>query len=135
MTSEPRIPIGISRIGLLASCAAVETASKPIKAKNTTAAPRAIPDQPSIPTAAWGGMKAPRGLLAATQFAVLKAGRVQTTNSAITTSLTATMKLLNRAVSRMPATRSAVMTMTIATAGTLRMAPVDDQAGVAASEV
>ena len=30
MTSEPRIPIGISRIGLLASCAAVETASKPI---------------------------------------------------------------------------------------------------------
>ena len=30
ITSEPRIPIGISRIGLFASCAAVETASNPI---------------------------------------------------------------------------------------------------------
>ena len=67
-------------------------------------------------------------MLAVTQFAVLKAGRVQTTNSAITTSLTATMKLLNRAVSRMPTTRSAVMAMMIATAGTFRIAPVDDHA-------
>ena len=68
-----------------------------------------------------------------TQFAVLKAGTVQTMNSAITTSLTATMKLLKRAVSRMPTTNSAVMpTMTI-TAGTLRIAPVDDQACLAAS--
>jgi hypothetical protein len=30
MISEPRMPIGISRIGFLASWAAVETASKPI---------------------------------------------------------------------------------------------------------
>ena len=29
-TSDPRIPIGMSRFGFFASCAAVETASKPI---------------------------------------------------------------------------------------------------------
>jgi hypothetical protein len=41
MTSEPRIPIGMSRFGSFASCAAVDTASKPMNAKNTTpAAPR-----------------------------------------------------------------------------------------------
>jgi hypothetical protein len=37
-----------------------------------------------------------------TQFAVLKAGTAQTINAAITISLTTTMKLLTRAVSRMP---------------------------------
>ena len=34
------MPIGMSFFGFLASWAAVETASKPIKAKKTTAAPR-----------------------------------------------------------------------------------------------
>ena len=46
MTSDPMMPIGMSRIGRLASCAAVETASKPMKAKNTTAAPRTTPEKP-----------------------------------------------------------------------------------------
>ena len=30
MASEPRMPIGMSRDGFFASCAAVDTASKPI---------------------------------------------------------------------------------------------------------
>jgi hypothetical protein len=30
IASEPRIPVGMSRCGFLASCAAVETASKPM---------------------------------------------------------------------------------------------------------
>jgi hypothetical protein len=35
------MPIGMSRFGFFASCAAVDTASKPMNAKNTTpAAPR-----------------------------------------------------------------------------------------------
>src|SRR5258707_14467708 len=49
ITSDPRMPIGMSRCGSLASCAAVETASKPMKAKNTTEAPRTTPDQPKWP--------------------------------------------------------------------------------------
>ena len=44
--SDPKIPIGIPFCGSLASCAAVDTASKPIKAKNTTPAPLRIPLQP-----------------------------------------------------------------------------------------
>src|SRR5665213_495045 len=80
-----------------------------------------------MPMPALGGMKAPAGLLAVTQFAALKAGTVQTMNSAITTSLTATMKLLKRAASRVPATSSNVMSTMIAAAGRFRTAPVDDQ--------
>jgi len=38
------MPMGISLCGFFASCAAVETASKPIYAKKITAAPRAMPD-------------------------------------------------------------------------------------------
>ena len=42
-TSEPRMPIGMCCCGRLASCAAVETASKPVYAKNTTDDPRKTP--------------------------------------------------------------------------------------------
>src|SRR5712671_1253612 len=49
ITSEPRIPIGISFCGFFDSCAAVETASNPMYAKKITAAPRATPDQPYFP--------------------------------------------------------------------------------------
>jgi hypothetical protein len=38
------MPIGISRLGFFASCAAVETASKPMYAKKTEAAPAAMPE-------------------------------------------------------------------------------------------
>jgi len=46
ITSEPNIPIGKSFLGFFVSCAAVETASNPIKAKNTTPA---APNIPNIP--------------------------------------------------------------------------------------
>jgi hypothetical protein len=69
-------------------------------------------------------MKAPPGLTGAIQFAVLKAGAAHRIKRAITTSLTATIKLLNRAVSRMPTTSSAVMTTMTNAAGTLRTALV-----------
>src|SRR5712692_1665487 len=58
MASDQRIPRGMSFVGLRASCAAVETASNPMYAKNTTPAPRRMPDQPNSPrTPVFGGMK------------------------------------------------------------------------------
>ena len=57
-----------------------------------------MPDQPYIPSPALGGMKAPIGIAGRRPSSrVLKAGRVADHKSTITTSLTATMKLLNRA--------------------------------------
>lgn len=49
MNNDMSIPMGISRLGFLVSWAAVLTASKPKKAKNTMAAPRNTPDQPNSP--------------------------------------------------------------------------------------
>ena len=43
MASEPRMPIGMSRCGFLVSSAAVATMSKPMKAKNTSAAAVKMP--------------------------------------------------------------------------------------------
>ena len=45
-TKEPKMPMGISFRGFLASCAAVDTASKPINAKNTIPAPVKTPYNP-----------------------------------------------------------------------------------------
>src|SRR3954469_6562477 len=45
-TSEPRMPIGMSRFGFFASCAAVDTASNPMKAKKTTPAAPRMPIMP-----------------------------------------------------------------------------------------
>ena len=44
--SEPMIPMGMSRFGLRASSAVVETASKPMYAKKTIAAPVITPCTP-----------------------------------------------------------------------------------------
>ena len=49
MNNDMSIPMGISRLGFLVSWAAVLTASKPKKAKNTMAAPRNTPYQPNSP--------------------------------------------------------------------------------------
>ena len=46
MTSEPRMPIGTSFCGFLASSAVVATMSKPMKAKKTMAAPAITPPSP-----------------------------------------------------------------------------------------
>ena len=60
ITSDPRIPIGMSRWGFLASCAVVETASNPMNAKKTTPAPRRMPLQPKWPNSpVLGGMNEP----------------------------------------------------------------------------
>ena len=40
--------MGISLLGFFASCAAVETASKPMNAKNTIAAPPNTPPHPHL---------------------------------------------------------------------------------------
>jgi len=59
--SDARMPNGRSRCGFFASCAAVETASKPMYAKNMTAAPRSTPLQPKLPKLpVFGGMKGVR---------------------------------------------------------------------------
>ena len=49
MPKEPRMPMGISRCGFLVSSAAVATMSKPMKAKNTSAAAVKIPVMPNEP--------------------------------------------------------------------------------------
>ena len=46
IASDPRIPIGMSRRGLRVSSAVVATTSKPMKAKNTIAAPKPMPRIP-----------------------------------------------------------------------------------------
>ena len=46
MASDPRMPMGMSRWGLRVSSAVVATTSKPMKAKNTIAAPKPMPSQP-----------------------------------------------------------------------------------------
>ena len=51
MPSDTRMPIGMSRDGFFASCAAVDTASKPMYAKNMTPAPRRTPLHPKLPNA------------------------------------------------------------------------------------
>src|SRR4051812_3857027 len=47
MTSEPRMPMGMSLRGSFASWPAVETASKPMYAKKTMVAARMMPSQPN----------------------------------------------------------------------------------------
>jgi hypothetical protein len=52
------IPIGMSLWGRFASWAAVDTASNPMKAKNTSPAPRKTPLSPKLPVSpVLGGMK------------------------------------------------------------------------------
>ncbi len=56
IASDPRIPVGRSFCGFLVSCAAVETASKPMYAKKTAEAPRMMPEKPKRPGPSLGGM-------------------------------------------------------------------------------
>src|SRR5690349_19069963 len=79
-------------------------------------------------------MKCPCGLDEVTQLAVVKAWADKTMNRKMTVSLTATMTLLKVADSRMPTTKRQVIATMMATAGTLRMAPVADQVWLAESK-
>src|SRR5678810_775039 len=84
MANEDRMPIGMSRCGFFASCAAVDTASKPMYEKNTIDAPRNTPPQPKWPCPSDGGTNG-------CQFAGLTNCRLNAMNIKITTSLIATM--------------------------------------------
>ena len=105
------MPMGMSRFGFFDSCAAVDTASKPIYAKKITAAPRHTPDHPKCP-------KPPRfGGTNGCQFAFSSSGRVTSVypptpmNTSSTATFTTTMKLLKFADSLMPTISTVVANM------------------------
>src|SRR5215472_8596480 len=111
ITSDPRMPNGRSFCGFFASCAAVETASKPIYAKKTTLAPRIMPDHPYSP-------KCPRFFgMNGCQFADMCAGCPKAYTVAMpmknstTDTLIITAALLKFADSRTPTTSTVVTTM------------------------
>ena len=85
----------MSRCGFFASCAAVETASKPMYAKNTIDAARNTPGQPKCPLASSGGTNG-------CQFAGLTNCSENATKSRITTSLIATTTAFSDADCVMP---------------------------------
>ena len=106
----------MSRCGLRASCADVDTASKPMYAKKITPAPRRTPLQPYSPKVpVFGGMNG-------CQFA----GSMNIAPAPITISrsaiLSTTMTAFTDADSRTPMISSAVTATVIATAGTLKTA-------------
>src|SRR6266550_6072981 len=116
MSSEPMMPTGMSFCGVLASCAAVLTASNPMYAKNTMPAPVITPVQPNSPRVpVFGDMKG-------CQFAGLMACAAPTMNNSTTATLTNTMTLLTLADSLMPTTSSVVTIAMMITAGRLKTA-------------
>src|SRR5207249_12228065 len=116
INSEPMMPIGMSRCGFFASCAAVLTASKPMYAKNTIPAPCMTPLQPNWPrTPVLGGMN---GCQLA-EFTTLAAPKM---NSSTTATFTNTIMLFTVADSRIPITSSSVMMPMMMTAGRLKIA-------------
>src|SRR2546427_3674773 len=115
MSSDPMMPIGMSFCGFFASWAAVLTASNPMYAKNTIAAPVMTPLQPYSPGPSLGGMNG-------FQFAEWTACAAPKMKSSTTASFTNTMTLLTFADSLMPTTRSVVMIAMMMTAGGVKMA-------------
>ncbi len=105
MISEPMMPIGRSRAGFLTSSAAEVTASKPMKAKNTSAAALITPVMPY-------GMYG-------CQFSGLTWPTPTAMNSSTTLILMITITLFRRADSRMPSDSRNVMAIMIRKAGRL----------------
>src|SRR5205823_3216702 len=95
--------------GFLASCAVVETASKPMYAKNTYAAAAPIPE---MPYGAKLGQLCP-------QLEKLTYLNPSPITKSTTETLITTMPELKRALSLIPTARIAVMTRAIKKAGTL----------------
>ena len=113
ISTVPTSASGTVRCGSRASPAAVETASKPMKAKNSTPAPRRTPDSPNSPNApSLGGTNG-------VQFAVLTKKIPTRTTSRSEPTLSATIALLAFADSREPRTSSHVQPATTSTAGRL----------------
>src|SRR5581483_11124343 len=116
MASDPRMPTGMSRDGFSASCAAVDTASKPMYAKNITPAPRSTPLHPNEPNApVFGGTNGVR--LARFTYAA-----PATTNTTSTATLMTTRTVFVFADSLMPTTSSAETSRTMTAAGALKPA-------------
>ena len=109
ITSDAMIPIGRSRRGFFASSAVVDTASKPMYAKKTTAAPLMTPDQAY-------GMKG-------VQFAGSTYQKPATRKKSTAAILIVTMTALNFALSRIPTIRRTMIASTISIAGRLMSAP------------
>src|SRR6185503_12789444 len=109
MTSDAMMPIGRSLFGFLASSAVVDTASKPMYAKKTTAAAAVTPGHP------YGAN--------GDQFFGTTYPTPTMMKNTTAASLTATMAALKRALSRTPITRSVLMRSTMSTAGRLITAP------------
>ena len=111
MPSDSRIPIGMSRAGFFASCAAVDTASNPMYAKNITPAPRRMPLHPNSPKLpVLGGMNGVR--CSGRMYAAPATMKTTSTDALMTTS---TVFVL--ADSRIPRTSRPVTTRTMAAAG------------------
>ena len=104
------IPMGMSRWGLTASSAAVETASKPTKARKTMAAAVITPPKPK-------GMKG-------CQLDGLTCQTARTMKKTMTAILTMTMIRLTRELSLMPRMRRKVRRPMMKIAGRLMIAPV-----------
>src|SRR4029453_10087880 len=149
MASDPRMPIGMSRWGLRVSSAVVATTSKPMKAKNTIAAPKAMPSQPkasgsspkrtsnsgrpastalaALGASAGGGMN---GL----QLAVLILTAPAAMNRNTTASLMDTMTALKRGLSFTPRIIPPVSSSTIAPAVRLTVPSPEIDSGIGNTE-
>ena len=113
MARLPSIPKGKSFCGLRASCAATDTASKPMYAKKMTPAPAKMPLKPNSPNVpVFGGMKG-------CQFSATIARMPTKMNVTTTPTLTKTISVFTFADSRIPTTRIAEMIRTMRKAGRL----------------
>ena len=113
IASDDRMPIGMSRVGFLASCAAVETASNPMYAKNITPAPRRTPLQPNRPNSpVFGGTIGVR-------FARLTYAAPAPMNTSSTRTFTRTSAVFTSADSLIPITSRAATINTMTAAGRL----------------
>src|SRR5688572_28404529 len=112
------MPIGMSQLGFLASCAAVETASNPMNAKNTTPAAPTIPQKPPnlcvVPSAV---VNSPAGGM----YGVWLAGSTKLQPSAMTrttiATLVITIRLFTHADCWVPRMSSSESTSRMNTAG------------------
>src|SRR6187551_3842669 len=113
MISEPRMPMGMSLRGFFASCPAVDTASKPMYAKNTIVAARMTPFMPNwFSTPVGSGMNG-------CQLSGFTKNAPTAMNARITVTLMATMMLLTVADSDTPRISSMVTASVMNTAGRL----------------
>src|SRR3954465_6672409 len=130
--SVPRRPCGRSRAGLRVSSLRFATASKPLYAKNTTAAAVSTPAKPNAdgatPKSTWIRGRVPPWALGSApwaggtngcQFADFTKNAPATMMNTQMTTFTATNALVTQADSRMPMTATVPRTATMAIAPTL----------------